>query len=94
MSFRVLDLQINSLLSKVTQSYHPADVTLKETTTQSTRDPVLITAITALRFLTKVGQVRLKWYKSGTFSDHISVHFGLVSQNVLKLYLDLSHLGI
>ena len=36
-----------------------------------------------VRFGPKVGQIAPKWDKSGTFSDQISVHFGL-SQNVLK----------
>ena len=35
----------------------------------------------------KVVQIGPKWDKSGTFSDHISVQFGSVSQNVLKFDL-------
>ena len=36
------------------------------------------------RFGPKVGQIDPKWDKSGIFfSDHISVHFGSVSQNIL-----------
>ena len=31
-----------------------------------------------VRFDSKVGQIGLKWDKSGTFSDPISVHFLLV----------------
>ena len=30
----------------------------------------------AVWFRPKVGQIGLKWDKSGTFSDQISVHFG------------------
>ena len=34
----------------------------------------------------------VKWYKSGTFSDQTSVHYGSVSKTVLKVP-DLYHLG-
>ena len=41
-------------------------------------------------FGSKVGQIDCKWDKSGTFSDQISVHFGSMSQNVLKSNLKKS----
>ena len=44
------------------------------------------------RFGYKVGQIRPKWDKSGTFSDQISVHFGSASQNVLKSDLKKSRI--
>ena len=38
-----------------------------------------------IKFSSKSGQIGPKWdNKSVTFSDHISVHFGRVGQNVLK----------
>jgi len=41
------------------------------------------------RFGPKVGQIGPRSYKSGTFSDRISVHFGSGGQNVLKSDLNL-----
>ena len=32
-----------------------------------------------IRFVPKLSQISPKWIKSGTFSDQISVHFGLSS---------------
>ena len=43
-----------------------------------------------VRFGLKVGQIGPKWDKCWTFSDKISVHFGSLSQNVLKSYLKKS----
>ena len=40
--------------------------------------------ITHVRVASKQGQIQPKWDKFWTFSDHISVHFGSLSQNVLK----------
>ena len=40
--------------------------------------------ITDVRLIPKVVQIGPKWDKPGTFSDHISVNFGAVRQNVLK----------
>ena len=39
-------------------------------------NPNLSLEISDVRFVSKVGQIGPKWDISGTFSDHISVHFG------------------
>ena len=45
-----------------------------------------------VRFWHKFGRFGTKWEKSGTFSDHFSVHFGSRSQNVLKFDLKKSRI--
>ena len=44
------------------------------------------------RFRPKEAHIGPKWDKSGTFSDQTSVHFGSLSQNVLKFDLKKSRI--
>ena len=64
--------------------------TLSLSGTLMTREEALVSETDA-KFGTKVGQIGPKWDKSETFSDQISVHFG-VSQNVLKSDLKKSRI--
>ena len=45
-----------------------------------------------VRFGFKVVQIGPKWDKSGTFSDHISVHFVSASKNVMEFDLKNSRI--
>ena len=44
-------------------------------------------AVHGCQFGSESNQIDTKWDKSGIFEDQFSVHFGSVSQNVLKINL-------
>ena len=51
------------------------------------------TAVTRdVRFRPNVGQIRDKWDKYGNFSDHISLHFGSTTLNILAFDLKESRI--
>ena len=45
------------------------------------------------RFGSKVGQIGHKWYKSGAFSDQISVHLAHLSPGFEPFGANLTHFG-
>ena len=65
--------------------WHIKEVRLLLTTSVLCGDCIEWIWNTVTSFGPKVGQIGPKWDKSETFSAHNSVHFGSVSENVLKL---------